>query len=144
MKRILVFQINSIHQLINVLHTIKKELAKIKRVRLIILDSLPALTTKLKDPLITNGLLNQCANVMRFLASEFHLAVIVTNIYSIWYQGDFNEGQCRVETANCGQYWYNVPTTRLKMERGDESVTMTVMKSAFLLTNERCEFNLFR
>ncbi|EFA10219.1 DNA repair protein RAD51 homolog 4 [Tribolium castaneum] len=109
------------YDLINSLYEIKNDLENNMKLRLIIVDSLPGVILNSNDHLTNNLYLNHIANIMRYIATEHHVAFLVTNLITTWTDGGFKTQQETSETITCGKYWSSVPNTRLRIEKMENS-----------------------
>ncbi|XP_060528589.1 DNA repair protein RAD51 homolog 2-like [Cylas formicarius] len=128
LEHIFVHEITTKFQLVSSLFDIKRQIENGKKVRLIFVDSLSVLFLGSKDFVENNNILNHTANILRFLVNEYHVAVIVTNLMTQWFD-DVKDSSSLRETVACGKYWYNVPDIRLKLEKlADTTTRATLLK----------------
>ncbi|XP_017779327.1 PREDICTED: DNA repair protein RAD51 homolog 4-like isoform X1 [Nicrophorus vespilloides] len=121
LKKLLIKQLWTIHDLINALYEIKSNLKQLK-VRLIVLNSLPCLFYQIERNR-ANTLLTHAVNIMRFISKEYHITFIVTNLMTTW-DNDLRLG--------CGQYWKTVPNTRINISQANDEYSLTILKSCDL------------
>ncbi|KAF5292023.1 hypothetical protein FQA39_LY14140 [Lamprigera yunnana] len=145
MSKILINEINTPYELINYLYKIKNLLhVKKLKLRLIIIDSLPPLFLQISNFSKSYSLMNDFANVMRFLAKEFHIAFVVVNVKTVWNEGDFGVEGNVTEKLGLGKYWFNVPNTRLMIKKCTRSsdCTITILKSNRLAKGLQCSVGI--
>lgn len=128
------------HDLINSLYTIKEEIRSGLKCRLVIIDSLPPLFTNTDDYNVENNIfLSQMASIIHYLASEYHMVFVITNLLRTWTEGGFQEIQM-VESVACGKYWSNVPHNRMKIEKVDEDkCRISFLKSCEFPLDKLCD-----
>lgn len=127
LSQIILNQINTKYELINTLHNIKEELIKgTIKTQLIIIDSLPPLFYSNSDYERNNELMNHLANILRYLANQFHISFFITNIITSWKPAG---NETVIETVGCGKYWSSIPQTTLKIEKFTENFQISVLKS---------------
>lgn len=149
MLKIKICRIKNAYELLSLLHKINQEL-KINKdenqgFRLIIIDSLTALFHHFLGELHNEGLclLNNIANILNYIATDFHIIILVTNLVTSWtLESNFNvvaeeENSFSLETQitkqpALGKYWAHVPNTRIMMQKlniGNEYL-LTILKSS--------------
>ncbi|KAI4460772.1 dna repair protein rad51 4 [Holotrichia oblita] len=144
MSKILVKRINTLHELVNSLYEIKTETDNGLNVKLIVVDSLPALAYQFEEFSKCNAALNHLVNVMKFLTSEYYVCFIVTNILTTWYEGNIGEEKLLSEKIGSGKYWQSVPNTRLKFVSAaaasatDGKYEISIVKSNEIITGTKC------
>ncbi|XP_044271644.1 DNA repair protein RAD51 homolog 4-like [Tribolium madens] len=122
LSKIIVNRSYTKYDLINSLYEIKNDLENNMKLRLIIIDSLPSILLNSNDYVTNNSYLNHIVNIMRYIANEHHIAFLVTNLITKFIDGGFNKSQQEnSEIISCGKYWSNVPNTRLKIEKTENS-----------------------
>ncbi|PNF36887.1 DNA repair protein RAD51-like protein 4 [Cryptotermes secundus] len=161
MERIQVTRIQDIYELFSFLQHLKTSLHHEQdgdhSVRIIFLDSLPVLLfpflgNDLNDGL---GLMNQLANTMKYIVTEFHITFIVVNLAMQFLEEenvptvvsneclprDENLVMCETVKPALGKYWLDVPCMRLFIHKFDSSERreITVMKSTSLSTRKYCK-----
>lgn len=141
MLKMFVKKVNSMHELVNALYAIKEEILKGLRLRVVLINSLPALmySNSNRDP--KYEWLNHSVNVMRFLATEHHVAFVVTNLVTNWYEGDLGQ-QTFSETLGMGSYWARIPNTRLAIETDDRVRKVSVVRSNRLRIGKVCSVEI--
>ncbi|KAF2882983.1 hypothetical protein ILUMI_23211 [Ignelater luminosus] len=144
MSRILVKQINTKYELLNCLYSIQKEIDEGLTLRLIIIDSLPPLFYQTEESAKNYGVMNQFVNIMRFLAREYHLAFIVTNCITIWYEGDFSMEKAITEKLGLGRYWLSIANFRIMIKQTQEicKYGLNIVKSNKLPKGVNCTVNI--
>lgn len=86
-----------------------------------------------------NNLLNHLANVLRYIAAEHNVAVIVTNLVTTWTEGDFQSYQETIEKIACGKYWRGVPNVKVKIgKKHREGVDVSLLKFNNVCSNVSC------
>ncbi|KAK9731577.1 Rad51 [Popillia japonica] len=140
MSKILVKRINTLYELVNSLYQIKTETNNGLNVKLIVVDSLPALAYQFEEFSKCNSALNHLVNVMKFLTSEYYVCFVVTNILTTWYEGNIGEEKLLSEKIGSGKYWQSVPNTRLKFVSGevDGKYEISIVKSNEIITGTKC------
>lgn len=140
MSKILVKQINTKYELLNCLYSIQKEINEGLTLRLIIIDSLPPLFYQTEDSAKNCGVMNQFVNIMRFLAREYHIAFIVTNCITIWYEGDFSMEKAVTEKLGLGRYWFSIANLRLMIKQTQEicKYELSIVKSSKFSKGVNC------
>lgn len=119
--------------LINNLYEIKNNLEDNLKLRLIIIDSLPASLFSSNENIRSNSYLNHIINIMRYISTEHHIAFLIINLIKTWSDYNFNQSRAS-ESITCGKYWFKVPNTRLKIEKIEEknSCKISVLSSDIL------------
>lgn len=139
MSKMLIKQLYTQHELVSALYQIKEDVYKRKlRLRLLIIDSLPPLFYQSQDFERNYGVMNDLVNVLHFLARELHIAIVVTNVITTWYEGDFNVDSAITEKLGLGKYWYHVANTRLVIKND----TLTILKSNRLPKGISCTIRI--
>lgn len=139
MSKMLVKQLYTQHELVSALYQIKEDVYTRKlRLRLLIIDSLPPLFYQSQDFERNYGVMNDFVNVLHFLARELHIAIVVTNVITTWYEGDFNVDSVTTEKLGLGKYWYHVANTRLVIKKD----TVTILKSNRLPKGASCPIRI--
>jgi hypothetical protein len=101
------------------------------------------------------GLMNQLANTMKYIATEYHVTFLVVNLAmqlleeenvaadgsNEYLPQDRNLDICDTMKPALGKYWVDVPCTRLFIHKIDSSEIrqITVMKSTSLSTRKCCK-----
>ncbi|KAL0269487.1 UNVERIFIED_CONTAM: hypothetical protein PYX00_007198 [Menopon gallinae] len=106
--------------------------------RIIIIDSLSCLFFRFLGADWNEGLvlLNNLASLLHFIAVEYHIAILVTNLVTSWTVDDVNDEEEELfpeqkQTPVLGRYWAHVPDTRInvkKMENANNWL-LVIMKS---------------
>ncbi|XP_063238672.1 DNA repair protein RAD51 homolog 4-like [Bacillus rossius redtenbacheri] len=143
MERVQVTRVSDSYQLLGALHRLKTALQDGREGggagRLVVVDSLAALFFSYLGEDHNDGLsqLNHVANVLRFLASECHVAVVVVNV-AVRGGDDLRQQQDEAAAGTLrpalGRYWAHVPSTRLLLQDG----TLSVAKSTHLPRGASC------
>lgn len=161
MNKIKVVNIRNIYQLFSFLHKWKEDLQEMRgeySIRLVIIDSLPPLFFNFYGEGHNDGLaqMNHLSNLIRYLAQEHHIAFLVVNLATQYFEVDglLSEGKIKnvcEETKNhtnvkpaLGKYWLHVPNTRLLVEKKpcSQEAQVTVIKSANIPLGRTCKVNL--
>ncbi|CAH1118891.1 unnamed protein product [Phaedon cochleariae] len=129
MNHIMVKRTNTKQDLLNSLLEIKKIISSGRNIKLLIIDSLPALCFQSNDHNEQNSFLNEMVNNLHYLAVKCNIVIIVTNLITLWNEGDFTNKDVMKERVACGSYWYNIPNSRLKFHKEGNKSTITLMKS---------------
>ncbi|XP_021916044.1 DNA repair protein RAD51 homolog 4 isoform X4 [Zootermopsis nevadensis] len=126
-------------------------------VRIIILDSLPALFFPFLGKNLNDGLtlMNQMANTMKYIVTEYHVTFLVVNLAMQLLEEENVAGdgsnECIPQDGNLvicdtmkpalGKYWLDIPCTRLFIHKinSTERRQIAVMKSTSLSTKKRCK-----
>ncbi|KAJ8986048.1 hypothetical protein NQ317_013933 [Molorchus minor] len=137
-------KINNRKDLITSLFEIKQSLIEGLKLRLIIIDSLPALYLQSSDHIENNSFLNNMVNILRYLTVEFNTVVVITNLITLWNEGSFKTQERYIENISCGKYWYNIPNVRLKFSKNSENkCQVTLLKTMKIPPDVRhCEVQL--
>lgn len=124
------------------LHNIQEEVKNGVKVKLIVLDSLPVLYLQSSDLTENNGFLNYLSNTLNYLAKEFNIVIIITNLVTRWNEGDFKNINVLKERISCGTYWYNIPHVRLQIKKNGDKASVSLLKN-FRITSciESCDVN---
>lgn len=139
LNRVLIKRVNTKHELINSLFEIKDKLQSSLKLRVVIIDSLPALYWQSSDHSENNSFLNHTINILRYLALECNIVIVVVNLITLWNEGGFNTQDSYQEKVTCGGYWYNVPNVRLKFEGGSEDICKVTLMKTWKVMPEICE-----
>lgn len=99
--------------------------------------------------------MNQLANTMKYIVTEFHITFLVVNLAMQFLEEenvpavvsseclpqDENLVICDTMKPALGKYWLDIPCTRLFIHKIDSSERrqITVMKSTFLSTRKYCK-----
>ncbi|KAB0795647.1 hypothetical protein PPYR_12486 [Photinus pyralis] len=141
MSKMLVKRLHTQHELINTLYQIKEDVyIRRLKLRLIIIDSLPPLFYQSRDFERNYGVMNDFVNILHFLTRELHIAIVVTNVITTWYEGDFHVENSATEKLGLGKYWLQIANTRLVIKkRANSECTVQVMKSNRLPKGASCK-----
>jgi len=128
------------YTLITALHELAKETNK-KSLRLLIIDSLAALFIPLSgDHTESVGLLSTVSSFLQFIANEYCLPVIVTNLTTKWHGPDTDP----VQKASLGRYWEHIPSTRISMSQlSGNDILLTITKSSMLPIGPSCTLKVY-
>lgn len=143
LERIKISHPKTAYSLLNDLHLLKNAFSEVKEkylgFKVIIIDSLSALFQNFCDLSECLSILNNMANIMNFLASEYHLIFLVTNFVTCWTTFENSSHNNteevldiqKIELPALGKYWTHVPSTRIIMRRrGTTDVSfLTILKS---------------
>ncbi|KAG5879905.1 hypothetical protein JTB14_018448 [Gonioctena quinquepunctata] len=129
MNNIMVSRIQTKQELLDTLIELRELVQNGSNIKLVIIDSLPPLYLQSCDPTESNSFLNYMVNILRYLVVKGNIVIIVTNLLTLWNDGDFKNKNVMKERIACGSYWYNVPNVRLKFNKEADKCTITVMKS---------------
>lgn len=104
------------------------------------------------------ALMNQLANTVRYIVTEFHVTFVVVNLAVHFLEEenvptdvdkeslsqDGNFVLCETVKPALGKYWLDVPCTRLFIHKVDsnDSRQITVMKSTYLRTRKCCKVTI--
>lgn len=102
--------------------------------------------------------MNQLANTMKYIVTEFHVTFLVVNLAMHFLEEenaptdknneclsqDGNFVICETVKPALGKYWLDVPCTRLFIHKIDSSDNrqITVMKSTYLSTRKCCKVTI--
>lgn len=100
--------------------------------RLIVIDSLATIILNNKDYSQNNLFLTHLANLMHYLTTKYHIVILVLNLLSTWVEGDFATQIETKQIISCGRFWYTIPNTRIKLEREQTNLKLSVEKSNML------------
>ncbi|XP_049812665.1 DNA repair protein RAD51 homolog 4 [Schistocerca nitens] len=161
MNKVKVVNVRNIYQLFSFLHKWKEDLQEMRgdySIRLVIIDSLPPLFFNFYGEGHNDGLpqMNHLSNLIRHLAQEHHIAFLVVNLATQYFEADglLSEGKIKnacEETKNysnvkpaLGKYWLHLPNTRLLVEKRpcSQEAQITVTKSASIPLGRSCKVNL--
>ena len=101
------------------------------------------------------ALMNQLANTMKYIVTEFHVTFLVVNL-AVHFLEEENvptdvNNECLPQEGNfvicetvkpaLGKYWLDVPCTRLFIHKigSNDSRQITIMKSTYLSTRKCCK-----
>lgn len=144
MNRIKICRVSRADELLSLLHKMADDFRVDGRrtlgLRLIVIDSLPRPFFRFlgSDGSERQVLLNNLAAVLRFVAAECHVAVLVTNLVTSWtadHANDEEEGERVAETHRqtpaLGKYWAHIPETRIAVKKIENSRDrlMVIVKS---------------
>ncbi|KAE8751054.1 hypothetical protein FOCC_FOCC002139 [Frankliniella occidentalis] len=158
MEKILVTRVHCYNELYNFLYHLKNELVREPgTTRLVFIESLPAVFFQYMgaNNLDSLGLLNSLASLIKYIAHEHFVAIVVINLASMWVEEESASlVQNEDETAPSapiidvkpalGKYWAHVPNTRLYIEQCGNSTErkITVIKSTHLATGSFCKISV--
>ncbi|XP_022917366.2 DNA repair protein RAD51 homolog 4 [Onthophagus taurus] len=144
-NKLLIKQISTIHDLINSLFEIKHEIENGLNVKVIIIDSLPAILYQFERTVMVNPFLNHLVNILRFVSVEMHISIVVTNILTKKYVKWSNNSTeaSFTESIGCGKYWINIPNNRLtfRNELGNEEIQVT-LDGSFISKIKKCNLKI--
>ncbi|XP_066146084.1 DNA repair protein RAD51 homolog 4 [Euwallacea fornicatus] len=139
LKRILIRHIADKYELISAMFVIKQELEQGLSLRVIVIHSLSVLFASSMDPDENNNILNHLANILRYIALEHNVAIIITNLVTTWTQGGFHGSSHTVEKIACGKYWSSVPNVCIKISELSENLSkLTLIKFNNVVEKETC------
>lgn len=132
LKKIHVYTVLDIYNLITCLHGMKKKLEPI-----IIIDSLPALYLSFIGFYKNDGLcyINHICSVLKYLCNK-NATILVTNLAI--KNCDFTND---VKPA-IGKYWFHIPNTRLMITINQQQMCLSIAKSVYIPLNEKCILNI--
>lgn len=135
-------QIDNKFELVNSLHAIKEEINSGLKLRVIIIDSLPPLFTNVDEYNVENNIfLNHTANVLHYLITECHVAIVVSNLITTWSEGNFQQQQIQEKLA-CGKYWISIPHNRLRFEKKTNNFKVSLITSCQFSINTSCNVTI--
>lgn len=135
----LIKRIHNKYELITALYDIKNELDNnANSVRLVIIDSLPAVFLTSSDNIENNNILNHLANILRYLGNKHHIAVLVTNLVTTWAEGDISAVNNVQEIIVCGKYWKNIPNYRIKLKKNIQNIEICLLKTNVIQNQKHC------
>ncbi|CAH1101658.1 unnamed protein product [Psylliodes chrysocephalus] len=129
MNRIIVNKVNSKQHFLSVLLEIKHALQNGQIIKFVIIDSLPPLIWNSVNHTENNSFLTYSANILHYLAKEYNAIIIVTNLITLWNEGDFKNRNIMKEKISCGSFWYTVPNVRIVLKKDKNLCKMTLTKS---------------
>ncbi|XP_044753473.1 DNA repair protein RAD51 homolog 4-like [Coccinella septempunctata] len=130
LSRIFIKSIKNKFDLLNSLQEISEYLEKNSTIsRLIVIDSLVGVISNHNDHSLNNLFLTHLANIMHFIATKYHVVILVINLMTTWVEGDFAVQIREKEIVSCGRYWYTIPNTRIKLERELQNLKLSIEKS---------------
>nr|XP_023016772.1 DNA repair protein RAD51 homolog 4-like isoform X1 [Leptinotarsa decemlineata] len=129
MNHIFIKRSKTKEELLKHLTELKKEVENGSNIKIIVIDSLPPLYFQSFDHTESNSFLNHMVNILRYLTVKFNIIAIVTNLVTLWNEGDFKNINSMKERIACGSYWYNIPNVRLKFNKEDNKCKITITKS---------------
>lgn len=144
LSNIIVKQIENKFQLITALFEVKRDLEEGLEAKVIFIDSLSTLFFSSNDHAENNNILNHLANILRYLAVERNVIIIVTNLVTTWVEGSFETCEGTVEKIACGEYWRRVPNVRVKMEKlsNENMMQLSLSKHFNVVLNDKCSVPL--
>lgn len=129
MNRIIVNKVNLKQHFLSVLLEIKHALQNGQIIKFVIIDSLPPLIWNSVNHTENNSFLTYSANILHYLAKEYNAIIIVTNLITLWNEGDFKNRNIMKEKISCGSFWYTVPNVRIVLKKDKNLCKMTLTKS---------------
>ncbi|XP_045474486.1 probable DNA repair protein RAD51 homolog 4 isoform X2 [Harmonia axyridis] len=130
LSRISIKFIQNKYDLLNCLQEISENLEeKSSMLRFIVIDSLAAVFLNNIDHSLNNLCLTHLANIMHFITTRYHVTILVINLMSTWVEGDFGTQIGTKQTVSCGRFWFTVPNTRIKLEREQHHLRLSIEKS---------------
>ncbi|KAJ1528870.1 hypothetical protein ONE63_007241 [Megalurothrips usitatus] len=153
MEKILVTRVNNFYELYSFLYHLKNQLVREPgSVRLIVIESLPAVFLQYMGnyKMDSLGLLNNLASLVKYIAHEHYVSILIINLASIWVEEESaplnDDSQMEPPVphvdvkALLGKYWAHVPNTRLYIEQNGvpNGRKVTVMKSTHLALGSSC------
>ncbi|XP_066253045.1 DNA repair protein RAD51 homolog 4-like [Euwallacea similis] len=139
LNRILIRHITDKYELISAMFAIKQELEQGLSLRVIVIHSLSVLFASSTDRDENNNILNHLANILRYIAVEHNVAIILTNLVTTWTQGGFHGNSYTVEKIACGKYWSSVPNVCIKINELSENLSkLTLIKFNNVMEKKTC------
>lgn len=148
MEKICVTRVHNFSDLYSCLYHIKNQLvAEPASIRVIVIESLPAVFLHFMGAHKMDGLgmLNCFASLVKYLAQEHHVCIIVVNLASMWVEEESTplltmdsesaSATPQVEVKPVlGKYWNHVPNTRLYIQQCEPPNLrkISVLKSSHL------------
>ncbi|KAJ8955146.1 hypothetical protein NQ318_009039 [Aromia moschata] len=144
LNRTLFKTISTKQDLIRSLLQILDQLNERFNLRVVVIDSLPALYLQSSDHTENNSFLNYMTNILRFMTVEYNVVIVITNLITLWNEGSFKTQDEFKERVSCGKYWYNIPNVRLKFQKvSDKKCKVSLMKSVKIMPDVReCDIEL--
>lgn len=157
MARIKVIRVWTMEELVLLFNEMKKDIAFIESLKLIVIDSLPCLMFQHLGENCKIGLsfLNMFVNSARYLSTELNLSIICVNIITRWVEQDFLEIEDGESTSEyglkekqircLGRYWQHIPAIVLLLEKQnnqdnekDFTLKISATKSFRHMYNDNC------
>uniref|UniRef100_A0A6P7GCX5 DNA repair protein RAD51 homolog 4-like n=1 Tax=Diabrotica virgifera virgifera TaxID=50390 RepID=A0A6P7GCX5_DIAVI len=129
MNRIQVLRVTTKSEFLKYLLFIKHSVDNGKPIKLVIIDSLPPLCFISSDQTENNAFLCYTANILHYLAKEHNMVIIVTNLITLWNEGDFKNIDVMKERISCGTYWFGMPNVRICLKKDKYNCRMTLTKA---------------
>ncbi|XP_050504258.1 DNA repair protein RAD51 homolog 4-like [Diabrotica virgifera virgifera] len=129
MNRIQVLRVTTKSEFLKYLLFIKHSVDNGKPIKLVIIDSLPPLCFISSDQTENNAFLCYTANILHYLAKEHNMVIIVTNLITLWNEGDFKNIDVMKERISCGTYWFEMPNVRICLKKDKYNCRMTLTKA---------------
>ena len=147
LNKIKITQVRSVHELITILHTFTTTLKNESNTRLLVIDSLSALFFLSTSKHETTYFLSHLRNMLRFIADEYNLSIITTNLVTHWNEENaiFLKKGVNIKSLKptLGKFWLHIPNTRLLIEhKGNEERQVTVWKSCDLEPGTICDLKV--
>ncbi|XP_072387163.1 DNA repair protein RAD51 homolog 4-like [Diabrotica undecimpunctata] len=133
MSRIQVLRVITKSEFLKYLLFIKHSADNGKPIKLVIIDSLPPLCFISSDQTENNAFLCYTANILHYLAKEHNMVIIVTNLITLWNEGDFKNIDVMKERISCGTYWSGMPNVRICLKKDKNNCRMTLTKAIKLM-----------
>ncbi|XP_057668863.1 DNA repair protein RAD51 homolog 4-like [Diorhabda carinulata] len=126
MNRIKVARVFTKNDFLGHLLTLKHSIESGSSTKLIIIDSIATLSFQSSNQNDNNSFLSYIASILHYLTKEYNIVFVITNLITLWNDGDFKNIDVMKEKVTCGSYWYGVPNARisLKKERGECKITL--------------------
>ncbi|XP_065226988.1 DNA repair protein RAD51 homolog 4-like [Planococcus citri] len=142
LERIRVTTVYTLYEVISALHWLKNQLLY-DSVPLIIIDCLSTayFLSVGADKLIGLGLLNHIANLIKFIAIEHHVVIVITNLATKDFKN--NDVVLRRNTKPClGKYWLHVANYRLNFKKENNLIQVSLDEDSVLGDNTTCNINI--
>lgn len=87
------------------------------------------------------SLLNHIANLIKYIAIEYHVVVVLTNLATKDFKDD--DTVLRRNTKPClGKYWFHVANYRLNFKKENNVIQVSLDGNSVLDNNTICNINL--
>lgn len=147
LNKIKITEARSIPELFAIVHKLTKTLKNESNTRLLVIDSLAALFFLSTSKHETIYFLNNLRNMLRFIASEYNISIITTNLVTYWNEENaiFLKNGVNIKSLKptLGKFWLRIPNTRLLIEhKENEERQVTVWKSCDLQIGTSCDIKI--
>ncbi|XP_033224740.1 DNA repair protein RAD51 homolog 4-like [Belonocnema kinseyi] len=147
LNKMKITEARSIPEFFSIVHKLTKTLKNESNTRLLVIDSLAALFFLSTSKHETIYFLSNLRNMLRFIASEYNISIITTNLVTSWNEETaiFLKNGVNIKSLKptLGKFWLRIPNTRLLIDRKEnEERHVTVWKSCDLQIGTSCAIKI--